>query len=117
MIVRVPQPMTSAVAVVLDRAALRAELCAAVAEAIAQREAPAWVAVKACGLPPRSLRAAARRGELALRRIGRADYVARAELDAWVARQPGPDAVPSSGVRGDELGELFADDSLEVAAP
>lgn len=104
------------IVVVLDRVTLRDELRAIVDEVIAERDAPVWVAVNTCGLPPRSLRAAARRGELAIRRVGRADFVERGELAAWVARQPGPDTAPASGVRcdDDELGDLLSDETLEA---
>jgi hypothetical protein len=58
-----------------------------VAEAIDRpsTSSPGWVPLSSLGLPIKSLRAAVRRGELVVRRVGRADFVERVAVDAWVA--------------------------------
>ncbi len=76
------------------RAALAAHVAASADLAAALAAEPAvdapgeLVRLSATGLPMRTLRAAGRRGELPIRRVGRADYVLRADLDAWLSTRP-----------------------------
>lgn len=60
--------------------------------------------------PARVLRDAARRGELALERAGRAPVVARAELDRWLASRKVAPVAPTSveGPTPDELDAALA---------
>ncbi len=99
------------VVVVLDRAAFRDELVS-VLQTVGRRDD--WVAVKKCGVPVRTVRAAARRGVLRIRRIGRADFVNRAELDAWIAKQGERRAKTDRAGDGDDLACLLAAPDLEV---
>jgi hypothetical protein len=74
------------------------ELIDALADRVAERVAarlaapPATaselVAVRACGLPLRTVRGAIRRSELTAVRLGRADYLRRADLEAWLGSRP-----------------------------
>jgi hypothetical protein len=61
---------------------------------------PTWTRVAECGMPARTVRAAAARGEIVIRRIGCADYVSRAAVDAWVAARP---ARVAPALDGDEF--------------
>lgn len=59
-----------------------------------------WIAVAACALPQRTVRAAGKRGALEIRRIGRADFVRRSELDRWAASktsEPSTDSLIAAG--------------------
>lgn len=47
----------------------------------------AWIPIRACGLPYRTIRTAIRTGELEGRRVGRETRVRRAAVDAWIERQ------------------------------
>lgn len=95
----------------------------AIADALAPRladrleatKAPEWLSVRDCGLPQRTVRAAARRGELQVRRIGRADFVERAALASWVdAQQPAPQSPAPRGSVSDGFADLLADPDLEI---
>jgi hypothetical protein len=76
---------------------LRAEMVAEAMEAKSKaREAGrVWIPIASCGMPARTVRAAAHRGEVAVRRIGRADFIERADLDKWIGAQPRATAAPT----------------------
>ncbi len=108
-----------------DRTTLARAAIDAAIEAIADRvanklaekqQAPEWVPLNSCGLPARTVRRAARRGELRMHRVGRADFVNRVELDAWMARQDRPLQRATCAIVGDDdgLAELLADPALEA---
>ncbi|MBK8994952.1 MAG: helix-turn-helix domain-containing protein [Myxococcales bacterium] len=68
--------LAPAVAAVLDAAA-----------AALEATPPEWLPVRELELPRRTVRAAIRSGELAVRLVGREHYVRRDVLDAWVEGQ------------------------------
>ena len=67
------------------------------------------VAVRASGVPLRTVRGAIRRGELTAVRLGRADYLRRADLEAWLGSRPKSRRAPEPEAR-----EPSADERIDA---
>jgi hypothetical protein len=62
----------------------------------AQQPQDQWIPMRNCGVPLKTAKHAAKAGAIEWRKVGRALFVKRSSVEAWIANRPEPKAASES---------------------